>query len=109
MFDRLNAAIQPFAPDQFVMHGENYLRSLGVTRQKAAYLVHLSTLLASGELDLAKLSRMSDADARRLLEEGDLEEGAEEEEEVLEDASELGEDEDDVAEVIEKVDENEER
>jgi len=33
----------------------------------------------------------------------------EEEEEVLEDASELGEDEDDVAEVIEKVDENEER
>ena len=33
----------------------------------------------------------------------------EEEEEVLEDASELGEDEDDVAEVIEKVDGNEER
>ena len=33
----------------------------------------------------------------------------EEEEEVLEDASELGEDEDDVAEVIEKVDEGEER
>ncbi|HEY5402912.1 MAG TPA: hypothetical protein VIK24_08585 [Pyrinomonadaceae bacterium] len=67
MFDRLNAAIQPFAPDQFVVHGENYLRSLGVTRQKAAYLVHLSTLLASGELDLAKLSRMSDADARTSL------------------------------------------
>jgi uncharacterized protein (TIGR02300 family) len=34
---------------------------------------------------------------------------AEEEEEVLEDTSELGEDEDDVAEVIEKVDEGEER
>ena len=43
------------------------------------------------------------------LPDADLEEVAEEEEEVLEDASELGEDEDDVAEVIEKVDEGEER
>src|ERR1700688_900819 len=34
---------------------------------------------------------------------------ADEEEEVLEDASELGEDEDDVAEVIEKVEEGDER
>jgi uncharacterized protein (TIGR02300 family) len=48
-------------------------------------------------------------------EEGDVdnetggEEQAEEEEEVLEDASELGEDEDDMAEVIENVDEEEER
>jgi uncharacterized protein (TIGR02300 family) len=40
--------------------------------------------------------------------EGDGEE-AEEEEEVIEDASELGEDEDDMAEVIENVDEEEER
>ena len=45
---------------------------------------------------------------------GDVDEEAEvveedEEDEALEDASELGEDEDDVAEVIEKVDENEER
>lgn len=45
---------------------------------------------------------------------GDTDEDAEvadeeEDDEALEDASELGEDEDDVAEVIEKVDENEER
>ena len=40
---------------------------------------------------------------------GDLEVEGDEEEEVLEDTSELGEDEDDVAEVIEKVDEGEER
>ena len=39
----------------------------------------------------------------------DLEVGEDEEEEVLEDTSELGEDEDDVAEVIEKVDEGDER
>jgi hypothetical protein len=41
--------------------------------------------------------------------EGDLEVEGDEEEEVLEDTSELGEDEDDVAEVIEKVEEGDER
>jgi DNA-3-methyladenine glycosylase II len=67
MFDRLNAAIQPFAPDEFVNRGEMYLRSLGVTRQKAAYLVHLSSLLVSGELNLGTLSRLSDLEARTSL------------------------------------------
>jgi uncharacterized protein (TIGR02300 family) len=38
-----------------------------------------------------------------------IEEGEEEDEEVLEDASELGEDEDDMAEVIENVEDEEER
>jgi DNA-3-methyladenine glycosylase II len=67
MFDRLNAAIQPFAPEEFVTRGEMYLRSLGVTRQKAAYLVHLATLLTSGELNLTKLSKLSDLEARAAL------------------------------------------
>ena len=40
---------------------------------------------------------------------GDLEVEGDEEEEVLEDTSDLGEDEDDVAEVVEKGDEREER
>jgi DNA-3-methyladenine glycosylase II len=67
MFDRLNASIQPFHPTEFVTRGELYLRSLGVTRQKAAYIVHLSSLLTSGELNLSRLSRMSDLDARTAL------------------------------------------
>ncbi|HEY6806011.1 MAG TPA: hypothetical protein VI306_20690 [Pyrinomonadaceae bacterium] len=67
MFDRLNAAIQPFAPDQFVSRGEMYLRSLGVTRQKSAYLVHLAMLLTSGELDLTKLAKLGDLEARAAL------------------------------------------
>lgn len=67
MFDRLGAAIQPFTPDQFLHHGENYLRRLGVTRQKAAYLIHLSALIIDGELNLSRLARMSDNDARMAL------------------------------------------
>jgi DNA-3-methyladenine glycosylase II len=67
MFDRLSAAIEPFTPQQFVVHGEEYFRTLGVTRQKSAYLVHLASLIVRGELRLDRLSRMSDLDARLAL------------------------------------------
>ena len=67
MFDRLNAAIDPFTPEEFVVRGEGDLRRLGVTRQKAAYLVHLASLIVDGELNLTRLSRMGDHDARIAL------------------------------------------
>ena len=67
MFDRLANAVEPFAPEQFLSCGEEYLRQLGVTRQKAAYLIHLSELIVSGELNLSRLSRMTDDDARHTL------------------------------------------
>ena len=67
MFDRLNASIQPFEPEYFVRKGESYLRGLGVTRQKSAYLIHLSSLIVRRELSLAKLSRMNDEEARTAL------------------------------------------
>jgi len=67
MFDRLNASIEPFEPASFVERGETYLRSLGVTRQKAAYLIHLASLIVEGELNLTRLGRMSDQEARTAL------------------------------------------
>ena len=67
MFDRLKRRDSTICSGSICGAGENYLRSLGVTRQKAAYLIHLSTLMVSGELNLAKLSRMNDADARTSL------------------------------------------
>ena len=67
MFDRLHAAIQPFAPETFLRKGEQYLRSLGVTRQKSAYLIHLSGLIVEGDLNLPKVSRMTDHNARLSL------------------------------------------
>lgn len=67
MFDRLNAQFEPFTPEEFVQRGEPYLRRLGVTRQKAAYLVHLASLIAEGELNLSKLSRLNDQDVRLKL------------------------------------------
>jgi DNA-3-methyladenine glycosylase II len=67
MLVRLESAIQPFTAERFIEIGENHLRSLGVTRQKSAYLVHLAGSIVSGDLSLAKLARMRDGDARLAL------------------------------------------
>ena len=63
MLRRLEAVIQPFTPERFLALGESYLRSLGVTRQKSAYLVHLSDSIVSGRLKLKALARLSDDQA----------------------------------------------
>jgi len=63
MLIRLEGAIQPFTPERFLQLGETHLRGLGVTRQKSAYLLHLSENIASGELSLRALSTLSDDDA----------------------------------------------
>jgi DNA-3-methyladenine glycosylase II len=60
MLLRLQTAIDPFTPERFVALGESHLRSLGVTRQKSAYLLHLSESILNGELSISRLSRMSD-------------------------------------------------
>lgn len=60
MLLRLEAAIQPFTPERFSELGELHLRRLGVTRQKSAYLLHLSESLVSGRLRLRSLSSLSD-------------------------------------------------
>ena len=67
MLVRLQEAIEPFTPERFSELGVTYLRSLGVTRQKSAYLLHLSECIVNGELTFTKLARMSDDDARLVL------------------------------------------
>src|SRR6266516_1794345 len=67
MFRRLSANISPFTPGRFVELGEMYLRSLGLTRQKSAYCVHLARSIADRELNRSFVSRMSDLDARTEL------------------------------------------
>ena len=44
-----------------------HLRGLGVTRQKSAYLLHLSGSILNGDLSLARLSRMNDDAVRQRL------------------------------------------
>jgi DNA-3-methyladenine glycosylase II len=67
MLVRLEASIQPFTPPRFLELGDTYLRSLGVTRQKSAYLLDLSESIVAGRLSFTKLARMSDEEARVVL------------------------------------------
>jgi DNA-3-methyladenine glycosylase II len=65
MFDRLKLNIEPFTPSEFITRGESYLRSLGVTRQKAHYCVQIAEAFTNGELD--RIGRMNDEDAHAAL------------------------------------------
>src|SRR5215510_3358858 len=67
MLVRLEGAVQPFTPLRFIELGDDYLRSLGVTRQKSAYVLHLANSIVNGDLSFTKLVRMSDIEARLAL------------------------------------------
>jgi DNA-3-methyladenine glycosylase II len=67
MLVRLEGAIQPFTPSRFIELGDSYLRGLGVTRQKSAYLLHLADSIVNGDLSFARLARLSDEEARLVL------------------------------------------
>ena len=63
MLLRLETAIQPFTPERFLELGDAHLRQLGVTRQKSAYVLHLSDEIVSGALNFRSLARLKDQEA----------------------------------------------
>jgi DNA-3-methyladenine glycosylase II len=65
MFGRLQANIDPFNAAGFIASGEQSLRALGVTRQKAHYCVQIAHAFTNG--DLKELTRLSDQDAFAML------------------------------------------
>ena len=67
MYKRLCEHIQPFEPHRVIELGEPHLKSLGLTRQKTAYCIHLAESINSNSLDLAGLSKMNDEDAKAAL------------------------------------------
>jgi DNA-3-methyladenine glycosylase II len=67
MFARMKRNIVPFRPARMIELGEVHLKSLGLTRQKTAYCLHLAQSLTNKRLRLSQLSRMSDAEAKAAL------------------------------------------
>jgi len=67
MYRKLRAAINPFTPASLLDLGSDHLKSLGVTRQKTAYLLYLSSAIVDRTLNLRKLPSMSDADVKETL------------------------------------------
>jgi DNA-3-methyladenine glycosylase II len=67
VFRRLTAKVTPFTAGRFIEMGEPYFRSLGITRQKAAYCLHAARAIAGGQLRLAAVGRLSDSAVRAAL------------------------------------------
>src|SRR6266850_4448652 len=65
MFERLKSNVEPFTAQRFIESGETYLRSLGVTRQKAHYCIQVAQAFTNG--DLRQITRMNDEDAHARL------------------------------------------
>jgi DNA-3-methyladenine glycosylase II len=60
VYRRLLDSLVPFTPARFMKAGSSHLRSLGVTRQKASYCIHLADAVLGNRLDLNTLSGMDD-------------------------------------------------
>ena len=67
IYNRLIDNLVPFTPGRFLETGSAYLRSLGVTRQKAAYCINVAEALLRDLLDLRAVSRMDDLAAADTL------------------------------------------
>ena len=65
MFERLKSNIEPFTAEGFIDAGEAYLRSLGVTRQKAHYCIQVAQAFTNGHLH--RIGAMSDEEAHATL------------------------------------------
>src|SRR3989454_12733355 len=65
MFERLRSNIDPFEPRKFIECGETYLRSLGMTRQKAHYAIQVAQAFTNG--DLKSIGRLNDEEAHAAL------------------------------------------
>lgn len=67
MFKKLEKNITPFSAERFVELGIDYLKSLGVTRQKSAYCLNVANAIFEDSLDFRKLSMLDDKDAKEML------------------------------------------
>ena len=66
-YDRLERRTGRLTPDRVRALGARRLRELGLTRQKAGYLLELARSLLDGHLQLSGLSRVDDGQARAAL------------------------------------------
>ncbi len=60
MYRRLLDNIQPLTPTTLLKAGAPFLRSLGITRQKATYFINVATAIQRGSLDLEALEQLGD-------------------------------------------------
>lgn len=63
MYRRLAANIRPLTPPAVLAAGAPFLRSFGITRQKATYFINVAEAIQKDDLDLGELGSLSDESA----------------------------------------------
>jgi DNA-3-methyladenine glycosylase II len=66
-YKKLERNIKPFTPIRFEELGIDYLKSLGVTRQKSSYCMNLAGAISNDKLDLKSLNKLTDDDVKEML------------------------------------------
>ncbi len=64
---RCQNGVSPMAPQAAIDQGEDGLRGLGLTRQKAKYVYGLAQMVENGALDLSALASLDDKTAAQML------------------------------------------
>lgn len=67
LFAKLKRHTVPFRPARVLELGEPHLKSLGLTRQKTAYCLHLAESLQDKRLRLSRLPLMTDGEVKSAL------------------------------------------
>ncbi len=67
VYKKLERNINPFTPTRFEELGIEYLKSLGVTRQKSSYCINIAAAILDDKLDLRSLNNLNDDDAKEIL------------------------------------------
>jgi DNA-3-methyladenine glycosylase II len=67
IYRKLAKNIKPFTPIRFEELGIDYLKSLGITRQKSSYCINIAAAIIDDKLDLKSLNNFNDDDAKEML------------------------------------------
>lgn len=67
VYRRIENALETVTVERMIETGEEGLRGLGVTRQKASYCVGVARAIESGDLNLRRVARASETEARAEL------------------------------------------
>ncbi len=67
IYRRVARSINPFTPKHIEELGIDYLKSLGVTRQKSSYIINIAKAINNGEIDLKSLHKIDDESVKENL------------------------------------------
>jgi DNA-3-methyladenine glycosylase II len=60
VYKKVAKSINPLTPEHIEELGINYLRGLGVTRQKSSYILNIAREINNGDIDLKSLNKLKD-------------------------------------------------